>query len=1557
MEDDGPSVSAKEGASADATLDETNAGEAFADGSIDTVIAAEEVANLFGDVDYGTDGAGTVNYSLAASSVATGLYLAGADTTEANNEIQLVADTDDGGNVTGYTGYVGGDDSTDPVFSVEIASDGTITVTQHQALEHLEDGSSASAHDDALTLDAAGIRVVQTVTDADGDSDSATSDAALEITFKDDGPEASAKTGAEAGATLDETAAGEAFENGPIDTTIDADDVKALFAAPAYGADGAGTVNYSLAASSVATGLYLAGADTTEANNEIQLVADTGDGGNVSGYTGYVGGDDSTDPVFSVEIASDGMITVLQHQALEHLEDGSSASAHDDALTLDAAGIRVVQTVTDADGDSDSATSNAALEITFKDDGPTAKDYAHDGTIEEGSEATVLAEDAAEALGISAGADGLDGSFSEIVFTNQGDTEGSLGINGAGQLVYTAPASVDNTDGDVTETFEYTVLDQDGDRVTRQVTVRVGDAHTPTIDNPEGDDVVALVDDDGLAGGNPGGPNDLDGQGGNETTFSGTLAFAYGDDGAGRVDFAAMDGESGTLGTEDITYAWDADSNVLTATIDGGERDGQDLFQVELTDAQTGDYTVSLLTNVRHTDDETDTENETDLGLTYTVTDSDGSTADGKLNITFDDDVPVSNSGSQDMTVVVNALEVGGLTAEWANVSGGSDVNIDNQPAEQDDVVSWDGTDSTSNYTFDDNDDLTGTQSVSVNSMLELGEFTHNNFPISSDSGIHSVDLNLSLDIVINGYRTTIEHTINFDHNETPNSEPDPRDGVTINNASAIVPIEITTDSGEIETYNFQIIGFVDQNGDIVEQVFTEEDASNSFKLMGQLISSDAPDVSGQVDYGFGADGPAEEDAVAWNGGTVIGNGETQVQGQFGVLTVDAEGNYTYQLDQAAYDELAAGETEVDTFTYTVTDADGDGVESSLAINITGEAAPKKPWVPADDEYLGEAQGVVEGQVKQYADSVLDNDTDSENDALSVSQVAEDGSGSGSQSLSNGPVTITTAMGGLVTIHSDGAFSYDATNVLRDHSDSVSDADSFYYKAADTEGVESDWVKVSVGILDSEPEAFDDSKSVSAGETVSENVLDNDLALDTPTSVTGVSHSGSGSVSFDNPGDVKNDGNGDYLELQGDHGTLTLYQDGSYEYSANPVDTTVTVPNDSLADWQGALGGVYGFTGTPMDGQGKLDFSALNSNAAGDVKFNNGSKKGLGVDITQSGAIDNGENLVLALGEQATGAVVSIAQFNASQAEFATWEVFDANGDLVGSGNFDSTVSSGGYTSLSIDSVEPFSYISLGVDTDGANSNQGYVVSGLSYSAYSESKEDDFTYYMQDQDGSTDEADLSFTIDGDGNDILFGDTVEHPDHQGKGFQGILDELEAQNAQAPTNDQVLDYLKDNHESLVLPQDQGGDDILIGGAGNDILYGGPGTDTFAWEFGDEGDVGAPAEDIVKDFTVVSDTDDGPFGDADESNADRLDLADLLQDEENNDIGDYIFAEEDTTNGNVVLHISSDGSLAGDKENADQMITLEGKTFADFGGDVGDSADLIQQMLDSGQLNIDQ
>ncbi|PAU79532.1 DUF5801 repeats-in-toxin domain-containing protein, partial [Halomonas salipaludis] len=230
---------------------------------------------------------------------------------------------------------------------------------------------------------------------------------------------------------------------------------------------------------------------------------------------------------------------------------------------------------------------------------------------------------------------------------------------------------------------------------------------------------------------------------------------------------------------------------------------------------------------------------------------------------------------------------------------------------------------------------------------------------------------------------------------------------------------------------------------------------------------------------------------------------------------------------------------------------------------------------------------------------------------------------------------------------------------------------------------------------------------------------------------------------------------------------------------------------------------------------------------------------------------------------------------------------------------------------------------------------------------------------------------------GDGDDIIFGDTVNTDhlewtngetgdhfiagEHDGLGYVGLVEYLkwEVNQGQAPDDQQIIEYVRDNWQSLAdTDRDDGGnnildggagddiliggsgDDLLIGGAGNDILAGGAGDDVFKWNFGDQGDADTPAHDIVTDFGNGQNT---------------LDIADLLQDESEATIGQFVFAEQEGSD--TVLYISSDGSLAGSKENADQTIRLEGKSFSDFGASPGDSADLIAKMIENGQLHIDQ
>ncbi|MGV2932783.1 Ig-like domain-containing protein, partial [Vreelandella venusta] len=228
---------------------------------------------------------------------------------------------------------------------------------------------------------------------------------------------------------------------------------------------------------------------------------------------------------------------------------------------------------------------------------------------------------------------------------------------------------------------------------------------------------------------------------------------------------------------------------------------------------------------------------------------------------------------------------------------------------------------------------------------------------------------------------------------------------------------------------------------------------------------------------------------------------------------------------------------------------------------------------------------------------------------------------------------------------------------------------------------------------------------------------------------------------------------------------------------------------------------------------------------------------------------------------------------------------------------------------------------------------------------------------------------------GQGDDIIFGDTVntDHLEwtnqdtgdvftagsHDGLGYQGLREFLkwEVNSGTVPNDDQILDYVRENWESLIdtARTDGGGnsidggagDDILIGGAandtliggeGNDLLFGGLGADTFKWELNDQGTADNPAIDTVMDFNA--------------SEGDKLDIGELLDYENGDSLDAYIVAEEDS--GDTVLYVNSEGGLAGDKENADQVIRLEGKSFSDFGG--GGSQDVILHMIQNGKLDIE-
>lgn len=301
--------------------------------------------------------------------------------------------------------------------------------------------------------------------------------------------------------------------------------------------------------------------------------------------------------------------------------------------------------------DADASQANGTLTINFNDDVPTANSGTALSIFEtavETSGENLLLNDAQGADGAKVTAVSFDngGTWQNVVV----GTATSIAIAGVGTFKVNADgswtlapalnASTSNQSG----SFTYQITDADGDMSTASQSYTV--KHTNTV--PTAGTAYATVDDDGLSGGNASGIGDVT-AGSPETIATGTLPHNFLADGAASSDpisFAAMNGTSGTVGTETVNYAWNSSTNTLTATSTRGV-----VFTVNAdgnADNGNGNYTVTLNKPVLHATGAD--ENEALVNLTYTVKDSGGDTATGTLQITFDDDTPVATAQSVTIT-------------------------------------------------------------------------------------------------------------------------------------------------------------------------------------------------------------------------------------------------------------------------------------------------------------------------------------------------------------------------------------------------------------------------------------------------------------------------------------------------------------------------------------------------------------------------------------------------------------------------------------------------------------------------------------------------------------------------------------------------------------------------------------------------------------------------------------------------------------------------------------------------------------------------------------------
>jgi len=279
----------------------------------------------------------------------------------------------------------------------------------------------------------------------------------------------------------------------------------------------------------------------------------------------------------------------------------------------------------------------------------------------------------------------------------------------------------------------------------------------------------------------------------------------------------------------------------------------------------------------------------------------------------------------------------------------------------------------------------------------------------------------------------------------------------------------------------------------------------------------------------------------------IIAGTPTVVTGDFGTLTINNDGTYTYVTNDNDPDGT-------DVFTYTLVDNDGDSDTANLSIRVTPDGQPVAVnEMLAVDETNVPANGPLEFTGTLDVDFGLDG----------FGKVEGNGEFNSSGSLKDGtltsndvPVTVTqngntyTGVAGAetvftLTINNDGTYAFNLFTHL-DHADDTDPNDlinlEFGVMAMDADGDTADGT-VTIQVYDDAPVAYDDgTKAVIEEQAATGNVTDNDdLSEDAPNNVTAVIFNGA-STTVPATGSVN---------IAGEYGVLTISADGTYSYLAN----------------------------------------------------------------------------------------------------------------------------------------------------------------------------------------------------------------------------------------------------------------------------------------------------------------------------------------------------------------------------------------------------------------------
>ncbi len=498
----------------------------------------------------------------------------------------------------------------------------------------------------------------------------------------------------------------------------------------------------------------------------------------------------------------------------------------------------------------------------------------------------------------------------------------------------------------------------------------------------------------------------------------------------------------------------------------------------------------------------------------YTITDADGDTSTANL---------VLQIHNNDDPVLLNGLDVNGgeLTVYEKNLSDGTSPNT---PA------------LTQNGTFTVSA-LDGLQTLTVGGIAVITNGVAAGFP-------QSIVTPLGSTLTISGYDPATG-VVSYSYTLADN-EAHP----TANGANSLTEnFDVVATDTDGSTASGQI------NVNIVDDLPTAH-ADAASVAEGGTVSGNVLDN----DIG-GADGPAVTGAVvgvragADTSTSAIGGLNSQINGAYGYLTLDANGNAVYHSNP----NVVNGPGAVDVFTYTVRDADGD--ESTTTITIDVYNSCLKAVSDTDVTVYEKALDLNQDGQDLAAGSVVGSDPNSTGETASGTLV---GSVTGAVgAISYALVGSATGNYGQIVLNANGTYTYTLTSpaTTTPHADDGANSlsETFTYQATDSLGnVVTSTIVVS--IVDDVPKALNDSNATNATEdqlTLTGNVLDND--------VQGADRVASGPVTAGT--------------FTGTYGTLVLNANGTYTYTLDAND----------ADFKNLHGGgngteTFAYTITDADG-------------------------------------------------------------------------------------------------------------------------------------------------------------------------------------------------------------------------------------------------------------------------------------------------------------------------------------------------------------------------------------